>query len=69
MQRSGVGPPLADNYSGPYLVLEKGPKVFKLQIGTRDDIITRDQLKPHLGLAPPAAADPPRRGRPPGRRD
>ena len=24
----GVGPPLADNYAGPYLVLEKGPKVF-----------------------------------------
>ena len=69
VQRGGVGPLLADNYAGPYLVLEKGPKVFKLQIGTREDVITRDRLKPHLGLALPAAADPPRTGRPPGRRD
>ena len=70
MQRGGVGPPLTDNYAGPYLVLEKGPKVFKLQLGTRKEVITRDQLKPHLGTAPPAAADPPCRGRRPlGRRD
>ena len=69
MQRGGVGPPLADNYAGPYLVLEKGPKVFKLQLGTRQEVVTRDRLKPHLGPAPPAVADPPRRGRPPGRRD
>ena len=68
VQRGGVGPPLADNYAGPYLVLEKGPKVFKLQVGTREDVVSRDRLKPHVGLAPPAVADPPRRGRPPGRR-
>ena len=30
VQCGGVGPPLADNYAGPYLVPEKGPKVFKL---------------------------------------
>ena len=54
VQRGGVGLPLADNYAGPYLVLEKGPKVFKLQVGTREDVITRDRLKPHVGLAPPA---------------
>ena len=68
MQRGVVGPPLADNYAGPYLVLEKGPKVFKLQVGTREDVISRDWLKPHVGLAPLAVADPPHRGRPPGRR-
>ena len=45
-----------DNYVGPYLVLEKGPKVFKLQVGTREEVITRDRLKPHLGLAPPGVA-------------
>ena len=55
--------------AGPYLVLEKGPKVFKLQVGTREDVVTRDRLKPHVGLAPSAVADPQRRGRPPGRRD
>ena len=71
VQRGGVGSPLANNYTSPYLVLEKGPKVFKLQVGTRVDVITRDRLKlkPYVGLAPPAVVDPPRRGRPPGRRD
>ena len=57
-----------DNYAGPYLVLEKGPKVFKLQVRTREDVVSRDRLKPNVGLAQPAVADPPRRGRPPGRR-
>ena len=69
VQRGGVGPPLADNYAGPYLVLEKGPKVFKLQLGTGQEVVSRDWLKPRVGTAPPAVADPPRRGRPPGRRD
>ena len=68
VQRGGVELPLADNYAGPYLVLKKGPKVFKLQVRTREDVVTRDRLKPHVGLAPPALADPLRRGRPPGRR-
>ena len=57
------------NYAGPYLVLEKGPKVFKLQVGTWEEVITRDRLKPHVGLAPPAVAETPRRGRPPRRGD
>ena len=69
VQRRGVGPSLADNYTGPYLVLEKGSKVFKLQVGTREEVITRDRLKPHVGLAPPAVAEPPRRGRPPQQAD
>ena len=68
MQCGGVGPPLADNYVGSYLVLEKGPKVFKLQLGERTEVVSRDWLKPHAGQAPPATAEPPRRGRPPGRR-
>ena len=53
---------------GPYLVLEKGPKV-KLQLGEMTKVVSRDQLKPHAGQAPPAAAEPPRRGRPPRRVD
>ena len=65
VQRRGVGPPLADNYTGPYLVLEKGPKVFKLQLGERIEVLSRDWLKPHAGQAPPATAEPPRRGQPP----
>ena len=46
---SSVGLPLADNYAGPYLVLKKGPKVFKLQLGGRTTVVSRDQLKPHVG--------------------
>ena len=65
VQRGGVGPPLADNYAGLYLVLEKGPKVFKLQLGTQQEVVSQDRLKPHAGQAPPAAAEPPRRGCPP----
>ena len=67
MQRGGVGPPLADNYLGPnLLLLEKGAKDFKLQLGERTEVVTRDWLKPHVGQAPPAAAEPPRRGQPLG---
>ena len=62
MQRGGVGLPLADNY----LVLEKGPKVFKLQLDERTEVVS-NRLKPHAGQAPPAAAEPLRRGLPPGR--
>ena len=65
VQRGGVGPPLADNYAGLHLVLEKGPKVFKLQLGTQQEVVRLDRLKPYAGQAPPAAAEPPRRGRPP----
>ena len=64
VQCGSVGPPLADNYAGPYLVLEKGPKVFKLQLGTLQEVVSRDRLKPHVAMAPPAVAELPRRGRP-----
>ena len=46
VQRRGVGPPLADNYAGPCLVLEKDPAVFKLQLGERTEVVSRDRLKP-----------------------
>ena len=59
-----MGPPLADNYMGPNLVLEKGPKVFKLQLGERTEVVSRDRLKPHAGQAHLLATEPPRRGRP-----
>ena len=45
--RKGLGPPLTDNYVGPNLALEKGPKVFKL----------------HKAQAPSVAAQPPCWGR------
>ena len=66
VQCGGVGPPLADNYAGHYLVLEKGPKVFKLHLGTRQEVVSQDRQKPYAGQAPPAAAELPRRGGRPG---
>ena len=40
LQRGGVGLPLEDNYTGLYLALEKGTKVFKLQLGTRQEVVS-----------------------------
>jgi len=66
IRRGGQGRPLADNYAGPYQVMEKAVKYFKVLVGSKVDSISRDRLKPHLGTRPPEAATPPRRGRPPG---
>ena len=56
MQCQGVGAPLVDNYAGPYFVLEKGPKVVKLQLEERNEVVGRDRLKPHIGQAPPTGS-------------
>ena len=55
---------MADKYSGPYQVLERGNKVWKLQVGKKIEVVSRDRLKPHLGRVDLEAAVPPRRGRP-----
>ena len=65
VRRGAVGGPFTDKYSGPYKVMEKKKKYYKLQLGQRTDWVSADRLKPHLGRDPRAAA-PPRRGRPPG---
>ena len=43
--------------SGPYQVLERGNKAWKLQVGERVEVVSRDRLKPHLGRVAPEAAD------------
>ena len=55
---------MADKYSGPYRVLERGNMVWKVQVGERVEVISRDSLKPHLGSVAPKAAVPPKCGRP-----
>jgi transposase InsO family protein len=64
VRRGGTGPPLAPPYAGPYRVLDKQPKFFKLQMGAQEEVISIDRLKPHLGPSPLSPAVPPRRGRP-----
>jgi hypothetical protein len=61
----GVQPALADKYEGPYAVVERGPKYFRVAIGGSVDTVSVDRLKPHTGSSVVRAAPPPRRGRPP----
>ncbi len=57
-------PPLAPLYHGPYKVLQAGDKFFTISLGGREDTVSVDCLKPHLG-GPVVPAEPPARGRPP----
>ena len=53
MAKRGAQQPMADKYSGPYQVLERGNKAWKLQVGERVEVVSRDRLKPHLGSVAP----------------
>ena len=66
VRHGGQGGPLTDSYDGPFRVVDRGPKVFKLQLGARVDTVSRDRLKAHLGVVDPEVACPRPRGRPPG---
>jgi hypothetical protein len=59
-----AAPALSPAYRGPYRVIQPGAKVFRVMIGGREDKVSTDRLKPHLG-PPPEPASPPPRGRPP----
>ena len=45
--------------------MEKKKKTLKLRIGNREEWVSADRVKAHVG-EDPVAAEPPRRGRPPG---
>jgi hypothetical protein len=55
---------LAAKYDGPYRVLVAGGKFFRVAVGNRQEVISVNRLKPHIGAAPSEPALPPRRGRP-----
>ena len=44
---------MADKYSGPYKVLTRANKAWKVQVVQKVEIISRDRLKPHLGSVDP----------------
>jgi transposase InsO family protein len=58
-------PPLSPLYSGPYRVLERSLRFFKLQIGDKIDTVSTLRLKAAYLPASALPAQPPRRGRPP----
>ena len=46
--------PLTRPYDGPFRVLERGIKFFRVQAGTKEQVISVDRLKPAFGFADPA---------------
>ncbi len=65
VRRGGTLPPLTPLYVGPYEVLERADKHFRLAVGGREQTVSIDRLKLHLGVGPFSAALPATRGRPP----
>jgi hypothetical protein len=66
IRKGGVVPPLSPLYQGPYKVLDKREKFFKIEIGGQPEVVSVDRLKPHLGRDPVTLASPPQIGRPKG---
>ena len=46
--------PLTRPYDGPFRVIEGGENFFKVKVGTKEQVITVDRLKPAFGFADPA---------------
>jgi hypothetical protein len=65
IRRGGAITPLAPLFAGPYKVVARQAKFFKLEIGAGLEMMTVDRLEPHLGLAPVVLVAPQVRGRPP----
>ncbi len=66
MRRGGNLSPLAALYAGRYEVQERGEKVFRLQVGDREEAVSVDLLKQNTQTEPVQPAAPPKRGRLPG---
>jgi transposase InsO family protein len=67
VRHDAAKPPLAPAYDGPFLVLERSPHTFRLQVGDKVDVVATARLKPAVLASDASAAVPPRRGRPPRR--
>ncbi len=65
VRKDGHVPPLAVAYNGPYLVLERSLRFFKLQVGNKVDTYSTLRLRPCKSPPDVEVAQPPRRGRPP----
>ncbi|KAK3774675.1 hypothetical protein RRG08_035102 [Elysia crispata] len=67
IRQDGHRGPLQRPYEGPYRVVASGEKTLRIMVGSREEIISADRLKPaHVDLTGHVSvAQPPRRGRPP----
>ena len=67
VRHDGHKGPLQRPYRGPYRVLGRDDKTFRIDVGGREDTVSIDRLKrAYEDIAEPAVpARPPRRGRPP----
>jgi hypothetical protein len=65
VRKDGHVPPLAAAYDGPYLVLERSLRFFKLQVGGRVDTFSTLRLKPCRSPPDVQVAQPPKEGQPP----
>jgi hypothetical protein len=64
VRRGGHAPPLSTLYDGPYAILQRSLRHFRLQLGNREDNVSTSRLKPCTGGAAVPTAAPPRRGWP-----
>lgn len=64
IRQDGHVPPLSPLYRGPFKVLEKKSKYFKIKIGNREDNVSIDRLKAVISIDTPTPEDPPNKGRP-----
>jgi hypothetical protein len=54
VRRGGTLTPLSSLYVGPYEVLERADKFFQIAVGGREEMVSIDRLKPHLGAGRPS---------------
>ena len=64
VRRDGHRPPLQPKYDGPYPVLNRQPKFFRILLGEKEDTVSIDRLKPANVPEDNVPAIPRRRGRP-----
>ena len=64
IREDASSPSLSPLYRGPYKVLERRDKFFRLQIGDKVDVVSVDRLKPVISDSTIIPAKPPARGRP-----
>ena len=67
VRRDGKSKPLQNPYDGPFKVLVRGPKTFKVQFGNREETVSIDRLKAAVTEGKVQVAVPPKCGRPPNK--